>query len=257
VGGVTATGTVTLSNPAPAGGVSVALQSSNGSAASGPSTVAVSPGASSASFTINTGGVSAATSVTLTASYAGVNKTAILTVNPAAGITGADSQNITATGATIVWTTNVPATSGVKYGSTSGYGCASPSDPNRVLSHSVNLTGLMPSTLYHFQAVSVDASGNRAVSADSTFTTLPAGRVVLHHGQTVRSLNFPERLHSQVETRIAKLDCKLMGEWARLRDFHGLMSTAEPMNGSPCVPPADMLEYMMRRVLSAVGAKIT
>jgi hypothetical protein len=151
----------------------VALASSNGSAASGPSTVTVSPGASSASFTINTGGVSAATSVTLTASYAGVNKTAILTVNPAAGITGANSQNITPTGATIVWTTNVPATSGVKYGSTSGYGCASPSDPNMVLSHSVNLTGLMPNTLYHFQAVSVDASGNQAVSADSTFTTSP------------------------------------------------------------------------------------
>jgi hypothetical protein len=137
-----------------------------------------------------------------------VNKTAILTVNPATGITGANSQNITPTGATTVWTTNVPATSGVKYGSTSGYGCASPSDPNMVLSHSVNLTGLMPNTLYHFQAVSVDASGNQPVSADSTFTTSPAGRVVLHHGQSVRSINFPELLDTQLETRISKLDCK-------------------------------------------------
>jgi hypothetical protein len=81
--GNSSTGTVTLSGPAPAGGVQVALSSSNTAAAKVPSSMTVPAGAASATFTVNTGAVTASTTVTISASFAGVTKTASLTVMPA------------------------------------------------------------------------------------------------------------------------------------------------------------------------------
>ncbi len=75
------TGTVTMAGPAPAGGITVSLQS-NSSAATVPATVNVAANASTATFPVTTLGVSSSTPVTITASYAGANVTATLTVNP-------------------------------------------------------------------------------------------------------------------------------------------------------------------------------
>lgn len=85
VGGVSATGTVTMSAAAPSNsnGAVVALSSSNPSVASVPSTVTVPPGASSAGFTVTTSSVAASTSVTISASFDGTTRTATLTVTPA------------------------------------------------------------------------------------------------------------------------------------------------------------------------------
>jgi thermitase len=81
-GGSNATGTVTLTGPAPAGGAVVQLRSSNTSAATVPSSVTVPAGQTSASFTIRT------TScwwciyrvVTITATYNNTSKSAQLTI---------------------------------------------------------------------------------------------------------------------------------------------------------------------------------
>ncbi|MCL6535801.1 MAG: S8 family peptidase [Armatimonadetes bacterium] len=78
-GGRSATGTVTLSGPAPAGGVVVQLRSSS-SRASVPSTVTVPAGATSARFTIQTRSAFSITTVTITATYNGVSRSAQLTV---------------------------------------------------------------------------------------------------------------------------------------------------------------------------------
>jgi len=83
-GGQPATGTVSLTGPAPAGGVTVTLSSSNTAVATVPASVTVAAGATGATFTIATSSVTASTSVTITASSAGVTRTAALTVNPAA-----------------------------------------------------------------------------------------------------------------------------------------------------------------------------
>ncbi|MCS7209999.1 MAG: S8 family serine peptidase [Fimbriimonadales bacterium] len=81
MGGRSATGTVTLSGPAPAGGVVVQLVSSNPSRASVPSSVTVPAGATSATFTIRTTSVFGnVTGVTITATYNGVSRSAVLTV---------------------------------------------------------------------------------------------------------------------------------------------------------------------------------
>jgi hypothetical protein len=85
-GAQSSTGTVTLSGPAPAGGVQVALSSNNG-AASVPSSVTVPAGATSATFPVNTTAVATSTPVIISASYGGVTQTASLTVTAAPNYT--------------------------------------------------------------------------------------------------------------------------------------------------------------------------
>ncbi len=81
-GGNPSLGTVTLSPPAPAGGATVMLSSSNPAVASVPASVGVPGGANLASFTITTAGVTFTTPVTITATYNGT-QSAVLTVAPA------------------------------------------------------------------------------------------------------------------------------------------------------------------------------
>jgi hypothetical protein len=83
VGGVQSSiGTVTLSGPAPVGGASALLSSSNTAAAQVPTSVTVPAGATSATFTVTSSAVAASTQVTISASYGGVTGTARLTVTP-------------------------------------------------------------------------------------------------------------------------------------------------------------------------------
>ncbi|MFA6338806.1 MAG: peptidoglycan-binding protein [Candidatus Paceibacterota bacterium] len=81
------------------------------------------------------------------------------------------------TTATTTWTTDEVATSQVEYGLTNSYGLTSTLDSLLVTSHSVVLSGLTASTLYHFRVRSTDASGNLSVSSDQTFTTNQAGYI--------------------------------------------------------------------------------
>jgi hypothetical protein len=76
------TGTVTLSSPAPTGGFSVSLKSSNTSAATVPTTVVVAAGKVTGTFTVAHKKVTASQSVTVTATQAGTSQTSSLTVTP-------------------------------------------------------------------------------------------------------------------------------------------------------------------------------
>jgi len=79
-GGDSSTGTVTLSAPAPSGGTTVTLSTSNTSVATVPSSVTVAAGATSANFRVRTQQVRSNASVTISATQGGVTKTATLTV---------------------------------------------------------------------------------------------------------------------------------------------------------------------------------
>lgn len=72
---------------------------------------------------------------------------------------------------TITWTTDQPATSQVEYGETTAYGMTSPVYSSMVTSHSVTLSGLSPSTTYHYVVHSRDSCDRDGVSTDQTFTT--------------------------------------------------------------------------------------
>jgi uncharacterized protein (TIGR03437 family) len=79
-GATNATGTVTLSGPAPLGGQVVLLKTSNPLVASLPSTVTVAQGSSSATFMVMTSVVGSTQTVTITATAGGISQTATLTV---------------------------------------------------------------------------------------------------------------------------------------------------------------------------------
>ena len=88
-------------------------------------------------------------------------------------ISSVTATNISATGATITWTTNEQATSRVEYGLTTSYGTLTTLDSNLVTSHTVNVGGLTANTAYHYRVLSADAANNPATSGDFTFTTAP------------------------------------------------------------------------------------
>lgn len=87
-------------------------------------------------------------------------------------ISNVRAENITDSGAMILWNTNEPATSLVDYGLTDAYGSQGTS-AGLVTSHAVPIAGLLPDTLYHFRVTSVDGYSNGSTSADFTFRTLP------------------------------------------------------------------------------------
>jgi hypothetical protein len=85
-GGNSSTGTVTLSGPAPAGGIVVSLTSDN-TAGQVPASVTVAGNATSANFAINTSGVTTATTVTISGTYNSTTKSTTLTVAPPVTVT--------------------------------------------------------------------------------------------------------------------------------------------------------------------------
>ena len=87
VGGNNVTGTVTLASPAPVGGVTVRLQSSDFSAQVPALGVVVTGGQTMATLNVQTIAVSVAHTATITASYGGNASSAILTVNPPGAVT--------------------------------------------------------------------------------------------------------------------------------------------------------------------------
>ncbi len=81
-GGGTSVGTVTLNSPAPSGGATVTLTSSNTSIATVPQSVTVAAGVTTATFTANTSSVNSSNSATISATYNTQTQNAVLTVIP-------------------------------------------------------------------------------------------------------------------------------------------------------------------------------
>jgi len=98
-----------------------------------------------------------------------VNSTFATPVPPPV-ISAVISGSITATAATITWTTDQPSSSQVEFGATATYGSLSTPNSSPVTSHSVSLTGLTPGTTYDYAVISTD-SGGTTTSANFTFST--------------------------------------------------------------------------------------
>jgi trimeric autotransporter adhesin len=77
------TGTVSISGPAPSGGLAVSLVSGNTAAATVPSSVTIAAGGTTAQFAVATYAVSVVTTLDIDATLGGVTVSAALTVNPA------------------------------------------------------------------------------------------------------------------------------------------------------------------------------
>ena len=125
---------------------------------------ALSEGTNAFTFTTKdqAGNASAGRSVTIVRDTTGPSLTAVT------------ATDITASSATITWTTDEAASSQVEYGPTTRYGQSTVTDSTLLTTHRVALSGLTDGTLYHARVRSTDTAGNEALSADVTFTTPPA-----------------------------------------------------------------------------------
>jgi len=79
--------------------------------------------------------------------------------------------NVTMDSATIVWTTDIPATSRVEYGLTTSYGEMTPLYEELVTEHTVILDGLQSGTTYHYRVRSSAPGYGENISPDFTFQT--------------------------------------------------------------------------------------
>jgi len=86
------------------------------------------------------------------------------------GESGIGLTNIAPTTATIAWTSDAPSTSYVYYGLTDSYGSVATTAGSDT-AHSVVLTGLTPSTIYHYMVAGSNDSSDNFFSGDNTFIT--------------------------------------------------------------------------------------
>jgi chitodextrinase len=91
--------------------------------------------------------------------------------SPGPTISAVGASSITASTATISWTTDVTATSQVEYGTTTAYGTSTSLNSSLVTMHSVQLTGLAASTMYNYQVNSNNSTGVGSNSGNFTFQT--------------------------------------------------------------------------------------
>jgi Big-like domain-containing protein/polysaccharide lyase-like protein/purple acid phosphatase-like protein len=81
------------------------------------------------------------------------------------------ASGVTSSQATINWTTDLLSDSQVEYGLTTAYGSSTTRNTTFVTAHTMTITGLLDSRLYHFRVRSRDAAGIEGVSRDYSFTT--------------------------------------------------------------------------------------
>ena len=89
-------------------------------------------------------------------------------------ISGVLPSGVTASSASIGWTTHEAASSTVQYGLTAAYGSTA-SNTALVTTRAIALSGLSASTLYHYRVCSTDAANNQACTTDASFTTAASG----------------------------------------------------------------------------------
>ncbi len=98
------------------------------------------------------------------------NNSQTTTVPTSLSISAVSAENVSQNSAAITWTTNVPSSSQVEYGTSTLYGSQTTLDSSPVTSHSLTVSGLTAGTVYHYRVLSGDSS-SQITSADQTFST--------------------------------------------------------------------------------------
>jgi len=167
VGGSPSSGTITLTGPAPTGGVTVKLASSSKSAIV-PVTVLIAAGKSVGSFTANTTAVASQVNATITGSVGSVSQSATLSINPAflVSVTLSPASVVGLTSSTATVTISGPAPTG-------GMPIQLASNQN---SATVPATVTIPSgsthTTFTVKTVSVPSQVNATISATLNGSTV-------------------------------------------------------------------------------------
>jgi len=160
------------------------------------------------------------------------------------GITNVQATNVTASTATITWTTDAVSSSQVQYGPTTSYGSLTPLDPNNVTSHSVTLSGLTFNTLYHYRVISANPSWPSATtSADFTFTTTNCSLLITQHPQAQNPCSGTTAVFSVAATGPGTLTYQWQKDGENLADNGRITGSATPMLSIAAVTSADAGNY--------------
>lgn len=135
--------------------------------------------------------------------------------------------------ASIGYETSLPCRAFVEYGATTSYGFRTPEEDRPFYLHLGQLTGLSPSTTYHYRLVAVDEMGQSVTSGDRTLTTGSfAGAILISSPGAVCSVDGATYLLTQdivADTR----GISITAENVTL-DLNGFTVTYD--NGTPVVP---------------------
>ncbi len=112
---------------------------------------------------------------------------AVIDANPPV-ISDISISSLTATSATINWTTEEVANGEIEYGLTPAYDSVASFDPALSTNHQATISNLQPNTLYHYRIRSSDQVSNLAISPDNTFTTELSPNVNLNSGNSNNSV---------------------------------------------------------------------
>jgi hypothetical protein len=96
---------------------------------------------------------------------------ALAASTPAPTISNVAAGSLSSNSASITWNTDQSSTSQVEYGTTTSYANATNINSSMVTSHSMALSSLVASTLYHYRVLSTNSAGDQSASGDLTFTT--------------------------------------------------------------------------------------
>lgn len=114
-------------------------------------------------------------------------------------ITNVHDENVGATEGEIVWVTDEPATTLLRFGTASGTYTHSIRDDGLVLNHRVTVTGLDPSTTYFYVVESTDVATNQATSSERTYTTSAAAPSTVAINQVFYDAHGPDAGQEWVE----------------------------------------------------------
>lgn len=194
VGGNSATGTVTLSGPAPTGSIIVPLTSNNSAAQVQPSVI-VAANATNANFTVTTSSVTSAATVTISGTYNGTAKNATLTLTPVPLPPPLVLSSVTVNPITVVGGNNSVGTvtiSGVAPAGGATVTLSSNSTSAQVPAGVLVSAGATSATFTVTTAVVststlVTITGQYGGSQIATLTVTPATRIVLFGDQAIES----------------------------------------------------------------------
>ena len=166
----TATSSVTpTSTPTSTGGPTRTSLPTSSTTPTRTATVTTTPSVSTTPTTTRVPSVTSTLSPTVTTTPT-ITPTAVPPLIQAMSASG-----ITRSGATINWTTNIPATSQVEFGTAAGAMSRSTVDASLITGHRQVLTGLTAGTVYRYQVRSVSAGGALSTSGEGSFVTAPEG----------------------------------------------------------------------------------
>ena len=160
-------------NQAPNNGVILALTKTYAETltANRPITVTLAGGYTDTTYTVRSGASALKGALVIAGGTLIIDKLVITSASSGGPviISNVSISAITATTATVSWTTDQPATSRVDFGKTTAYGSVVNSVTLTTI-HSLVLTGLKPDTTYHYKVFS-STTGASAASADRTLST--------------------------------------------------------------------------------------